>query len=151
MSCTYNDHLTHMTYIMAPAYQNHPNGNIIPLASTGYNNFSQAMWNGFQNGGCSFIQNRIDHFTNQLSTQTYSPYNQQIKQAKLNYCLGMRVKCSCPIIPGAPQTNFNPVGQEAKTKEEILEQDLNSANKQLGSVFKYNGEQDKDLEDEQGI
>jgi hypothetical protein len=151
MSCTYNDHLTHMTYIMAPAYQNHPNGSIISLANTGYNNFSQAMWNGYLNSGCAFWENRINHFTNQLNTQTYSPYNQQIKQAKLNYCLAMRVKCSCPIPPVAPQTNFNPVGQEAKTKEEILEQDLNSANKQLGNVFKYNGEKDKDLENEQDV
>ena len=148
MSCNFNDHIIHLEAIVAPAYQNHPNGNIVSLSTTGYNNFGQAMWNGFLNNGCAFFDNRIDHFTNQLNTQTFSPYQQQIKQAKLNYCTAMRIKCGCPLPPVAPQPIFTPVGQQAKTNQEIIEQGLNDTKKEFGKEFKYTGEKVKDLENE---
>ena len=57
-------------------------------------NFIDAMWNGFTNNGCQYLESRILHWTSQLPNITNANHLAQ-KQGKINWATAVLDNCDC--------------------------------------------------------
>ena len=113
MACTFSDFNDEAKATVAPAYlgsgpfvvlPNANTGQYVTNFQTGYNNFVTAMFSAYSANGCSFWQNRVTHWTNQLAVNNYNAYITQRKQAKILFAQNMHVICGCsgpvPMVTG---------------------------------------------------
>ena len=63
--------------------------------NTGYYAFIYSMWNHYQQFGCNWFQNRVNHWNHQLQTMNLNAYHTNRKLAKIAYVQELHICCGC--------------------------------------------------------
>jgi len=116
-TCTYNGLANIAKATVAPAYLGFglPNANSAQytnLFNNSYMTFVNNMWNQYTTHGCSWWTNRVNHWTNQIASNSYNPYQLNRKLAKINLAQQMHVACGCsgPVPQKLAEPINPPVG-----------------------------------------
>lgn len=94
MGCTRDHHGKIAETLVLPVYQtsNQP----VSVWQNNYNAWLNSMWSHYLAHGCSFLENRITHWTTQLSTMTnVNSYAYLLKAAKVLWAQELWGYCDC--------------------------------------------------------
>ncbi len=111
LSCTFDQVSNEAKATVAPAYlgmglPNQQSAAYVNMFNSGFFTFVNNMWAGYQNGGCNFWTNRVNHWTNQIANNSYNAYTLARKQAKILFAQNLHTICGCPGLPPAKITNI---------------------------------------------
>lgn len=133
--CTLQDIKNAAGQYMYPVQSQHPTQPMSVWYSS-FLQFQQNMWNNYQNGGCNWWYNRINHWGSQLSSgvntqgNPLSNYQTLLLQAKVDFAMAMITACGCqppPPIAPPPITPLDAVGTKTITNVEFDTNDLPTA------------------------
>ena len=111
LTCTFDQVSNEAKATVAPAYlgmglPNQQSAAYVAMFNSGFFTFVNNMWAGYQNGGCNFWTNRVNHWTNQIANNSYNAYTLARKQAKILFAQNLHTICGCPGLPPAKITNI---------------------------------------------